>query len=372
MKPWLPNPKLLAAAALAAVLAGGLCWQRTALRTWYAVRQLAAADPEARDGCAERVAVLGEAALPAVLANLRSPDAQVCGNMAAALEALAGQGRADESPARAVVEGVAREFAHLSPAGQGCAVEVLTAVLQQEGPKILPGTVTGPAGDVLRAAAPQADLQYVVLTLAGALVERVPQGQWLAPCRALAEKGMTAEASQVRVAAVRLVLRGPLRQDVALLPKVVPLLRDPEPEVRRAALLALAPARDLVSEDDLLPLLHDDDAQVQVLCETALRSRGLHENHLLLARLISDESPRARLRVVQHLGQAADLEPTAWLRRLSHDAAPAVRAAAVRAAASYPHVDLADRLREMAAQDPSEDVRLTARHYLSKTAPSRP
>jgi len=145
-------------------------------------------------------------------------------------------------------------------------------------------------------------------------------------------------------------------------------LRDRSPVVRRAALVAVAPANEVVSEEDLIPLLHDDDAEVQRLCEAVLRSRGLSEEHLELARLISDSSPKARLRVLERLGRAQDLDPAAWLRRLSQDPSPAVRAAAVRAAAGYPKVDLSDRLREMANSDPSETVRQNAQHYLQVTA----
>ena len=44
----------------------------------------------------------------------------------------------------------------------------------------------------------------------------------------------------------------------------------------------------------------------------------------------------------------------------------AVRAAAVRAAGEHPHVDLADRLRELAANDPCDVVRWNARYYLQQ------
>ncbi len=68
--------------------------------------------------------------------------------------------------------------------------------------------------------------------------------------------------------------------------------------------------------------------------------------------------------MLQHLGRQGDLDPGVWLRRLSQDSAAAVRAAAVRAAGAYPQVDLSDRLREMAQQDPSETVRQNAQYYL--------
>jgi hypothetical protein len=92
----------------------------------------------------------------------------------------------------------------------------------------------------------------------------------------------------------------------------------------------------------------------------------LSENHILLARLISDERASARLEVFEHLQHASDLEPGVWLRRLSQDASPAVRAAAIRAAMSQTRVDLRPRILEMAQRDPSPTVRHMAQHYLSR------
>src|SRR5262249_46453454 len=142
---------------------------------------------------------------------------------------------------------------------------------------------------------------------------------------------------------------------------------DPDPEVRRAAVLALGSAQNVIGDDDLLPLLHDPDAQVQQLCEVALRSRGLQEEHLECARLISDPSPTARLQLLQRLRHATDLDVGVWLRRLSQDSSSAVRAAAVRAASQLAQLGLRDRLLEMSQQDPSPTVRQLAGHYLQRT-----
>src|SRR5207249_14769 len=145
------------------------------------------------------------------------------------------------------------------------------------------------------------ELRVSALQLAVALVERVPHGQWLEVCRALALSGLAAPEAATRVAAIQLVLRPPLRQENDVLARVVPLLKDSTAMVRKTALVALGPARELTSDDELLPLLHDPDEDVQNLCILALRSRGLQENHILLARLISDERPSARLKVLEHL-----------------------------------------------------------------------
>jgi hypothetical protein len=147
---------------------------------------------------------------------------------------------------------------------------------------------------------------------------------------------------------------------------VVPLLRDSRAEVRRAALLAVGLAEQVIADDDLLPLLHDADADVRRLCETALRGRGLPEAHLRLARLISAPGPEDRLQVLRHLQGTEDLDPGVWLRRLSQDPDAAVRFAAMAAASSDGQVDLSDRLREMRDRDPSPTVRQWAPYFLQR------
>jgi hypothetical protein len=162
-----------------------------------------------------------------------------------------------------------------------------------------------------------------------------------------------------------------MRREIEMHEHVVPLLNDPAPEVRQAAMLAVGPSSEVLATDDLLRWLHDPDADVRRLCEGALRSRGLHEDHVRLGRLMTDSRAGVRLQVVDCLRESSDLEPGVWLRRLSHDPAPAVRAAAVRAASEQTALDLTDRLEQMAENDPSPTVRQLARHYLDSPDPRR-
>ena len=90
----------------------------------------------------------------------------------------------------------------------------------------------------------------------------------------LAEHGLGCADFDVRALALRLFLQPPLNQDAELLARVVPFLKDAAAEVRRVALLAVGSNPDLVAEDDLLPLLHDADAEVCQFCEVALRAGG--------------------------------------------------------------------------------------------------
>jgi HEAT repeat protein len=145
---------------------------------------------------------------------------------------------------------------------------------------------------------------------------------------------------------------------------VVPLLRDSSVRVRESAMLAVGAQPNVVSTDDLLGWLHDGDAGVRALCEKALRSRGLQERHIRLGRLITDPSARVRLKLIDMLKRTTDLEPGVWLRRLSHDPVAAVRAAAVRAIQEQELATLADRIEQMAQNDPCPTVRQLAQYYL--------
>jgi hypothetical protein len=129
----------------------------------------------------------------------------------------------------------------------------------------------------------------------------------------------------------------------------------------------------MVLTDNLLPWLHDPNAEVRRLCEAALRGRGLTAQHVRLARLITHPHWSVRLETLDHLGESEDLDAGIWLRRLSQDPSPAVRVAAIRAACEDCLADLGDRLDQMARLDPSATVRQLAHHYRARrgTADSR-
>ena len=358
-------------AVVAISLVGGLAWcQRTPVLSWYYQRELMAADADSREYWAARVASLDDAAVPGLLQSLEEQDPTRCINAEAGLLALVKRWGLNDARTQGLADALQERFARFSPLGQVGAIQAMTALLRHDEAAAMPVPLTRAAGEIVHATRDRAELRGPALVLAGVLLDRGPEGPWLDACRLLAERGLADKQIRTRLAAVQLAARPALQSDSALVAKVAPLLRDKASTVRRAALVALAPANDVVSEDDLITLLHDPDAEVRKLCEAVLRSRGLSEDHLELARLISDSSPKARLRVLERLGRTHDLDPSAWLRRLSEDSSPAVRAAAVRAASAYPKVDLTDRLREMAKSDPSETVRQNAQHYLQAAASS--
>jgi HEAT repeat protein len=199
------------------------------------------------------------------------------------------------------------------------------------------------------------------LVWAANLIERDTSGELISASRTLTQKCLGDDTAGNRLQAIRLALR----PEIDLLEALVPLLSDPVAEVRRAAILALGPVPGVLNTDDLLRWLHDPDAGVRALCADALRSRGLKAEHIQLGRLMTDDRPEVRLQVVERLRTANDLDPGIWLRQLSHDSAPAVRAAAIRAATEQAVGSLRDRLEQMTQNDPCPSIRQLAQYYLT-------
>jgi HEAT repeat protein len=348
------------------VLASLAWWLRKPFLSWYYVRQLVHADKENQAACVKRVAELDQAVVPRLLSCLEYPEEQACENVTAALVCLVELWGPDDERAIAIVEDLNRNLPRYGRAGKQESLRIPAALLRLCLSRTPAPPLLEAASDLFTATAGDADLRRGSLILGAALVKHCPRGPVGQACRDLGLGGLKDSSPENRARAVNLLLRA---GDPALLAKVIPMLRDQAAEVRQAALTALGPAKDIIGDDDLLPLLHDADQGVRKLAEEALRSRGLPENHLVLARLISDDRPVQRLQVVHHLSQTEDLPVGIWLRRLSQDPAPAVRAAAVRAAYYQTKADLRDRLLEMAQEDPSPTVRQLAGYYISRQPP---
>jgi hypothetical protein len=354
--------------AIVCVCAGVAWWQREPMLAWNYLRQLNGAADEEFEACAQRIADLGEVAVPRLLDGLRDNDATVCARMQYPLVLMARKwGHADDRTAT-LVEQVRKRFERFSPAGQERAALLVTGILQNDGPKPLPPRVTKAAGELMIAADANAELRPFSLMLAAELLDCVQPGQFVDVARKMAGRGLDDDRPACKVAALHLLLRDPIRKDNELLERAIPLLRHAEPAVRKNAVLVLAGASELVREEAFLPLLHDDDAEVQFLAESALRKRGLSGDDIGIARMISDRDPAIRIRVLLNLRRVPDVNLDTLLRQLSHDPAKAVRAAAIRAAAEYPHIDLSQRLTQMAASDPCESIRMNAQYYVQQRA----
>jgi hypothetical protein len=366
MKAIFTNKKTWLIVVVLVTLTGVAWWQRQPVLAWYYVRQLSNANQENREAYTKKVTELDEAALPHLLDGMQNSDAIVCGNLQHALGLLTRKWGIEDSRSQSLLARLNTRFDSFSLAGQEKVVLLLAGVLQQNGPKPLPPSLTKNVSEILLSADKKIELRGASLLLAAEFVDCVQPGQWVEPCRGMAERGLKDERGNTRVAALQLLRREPMRKSKDLMEKTVPLLRDPEAAVRRAALVVLASESELVREEAFLPLLHDDDDQVQYLCEMALRKRGLRDDDIKLARMISDKNPLIRMRVLPYFHEMPDLNLGEWLRQLSQDPEPAVRAAAVRAVADHPQIDLSQRLREMAERDPSPAVRQNARYYLQQ------
>ncbi len=352
-------------AALLLVLLGGgtVAWtQRTPVLTWYYVRSLIEADETSREVWVRRVAWLGEAAVPSLLDSLARPEAAPCSNAYAALASLANQWGMDDPRTVNLASRLGQDFSRFSLAGRRQALE-LAAEWFRRAESAQHAETLAPAGRRLLSEAREGtepEVQQLALELASALLVRNQGTETVAAVRELTRACLRSDEPRCRVRAVQLALQ----PDVQLLEEVVPLLNDPEAEVRRAAMLTIGPASKFILEDALLPSLHDPDEEVRKLCENALISRGSTPENIHMGRLLTDPQPLKRLEVLGPLGRRSELDTGLWLRRLSYDANPAVRLAAIRAMSEQSPVDFKDRIDEMAQRDPSPTVSDVAQRYL--------
>ena len=351
------------------VLGGAAWWLHRPLLARYYVNQLAQATDVDLESCVANVIALDEVALPYLLTNLDCADKKVCDNSEYALVGLVGSWAEADPRSVPLLEQITARFQGMSPSGKHCALQLPVLLLKKTRAKQQPQSdVVRLAGSIFALAIKGTEPAVGALQLGAALLEHETPGRWLEQCRALARDGLKSGDDAVRVAAIQLICP-PLRQENEVLARVVPFLKDTSASVRKAALVVLSAVRDLVSDEGLLPSLHDADEEVQTMCELALRSRGLQESHIVLARYISAERPDARLQVFQHLREAPDLDPGIWLRRLCQYPRG-------RAGGGHPcrrcsaQADLRDCLTDMAEQDPSATVRWLAAYYLSRYQPA--
>lgn len=348
---------LLWVLVLGLVVGGVTWWQRSAILTWVYVQGLARAGNGDREAWIERVAGLDFEAVPSLCRCLEKQEPTACANARAALARLAeGWPPADTRHDR-LRACLTHEFPRLSTDGQCAVLGLHTAWLDQP---MSPAMTEGAVRLLAQAArAADKDVRGQAIALAAALVNQNLSAEQIAACRELIRTSLQDSEAVNRVEAARLAVhpRFELSREVA------PLLDDPAPEVRQMAMVAVGSAPDAVATDDLLRSLHDSDADVRRLCEAALRGRGLRPDDVAMGRLMTDACPSTRLQILNRLPRTG-LEPGVWLRRLSQDPNPAVRAGAIRASADYAQVDFTDRLEKMAQDDPSATVRQLAEHYL--------
>jgi hypothetical protein len=339
---------------------GGTWFCRERLLNWYYLRGLAQASESERDQWAERVASLGETAVPGLLACLAREDERTCANARAALERICACVPQDDPRWSSVTSRLAEVFPGLSAPGQRCLLALAAEWMRSSAP---PSPAMAAYAVQLLEAADQihdSKARALALELAAAVLAAELGDSASGPCRQLACACLRDGDSNTRDRAVHLALYPKLD----LLAEVAPLLHDSAVEVRRSVVLAVGSSRKAISDEQLALALHDADAEVRRLCEKALRGRGLTARHIQLARLITDSQPATRAKVLLYLSENSELDVAVWLHLLTHDPAEAVRLAAIRAAAEQGIGELYDRLEQMATHDSSPTVCQWASYYL--------
>jgi hypothetical protein len=350
------------------VVTAALVWiERMPLLASFYVHQLAKADEADNGVWVDRVAGLGEAALNDLLDCMNEPAPACCANARAALEKLTGEWGANDPRTLALAHRCCREFQHMSPAGQRNVLELAGGWFASGANDQAPTAGLLPPSSRLLAeavASREPEVQDSALRLCVILVRQAQGNEALSSARELVRACLGSEDAKVRARAVHMTVQ----PGMDLSEQVVPLLGDPVAEVRRAAILAVS-LDDAVLADDLLPSLHDSDVEVRTQCETILSNRGLTSQEIKLGWLLYHSDPLERIKVIKLLHDSPRLDPGVWLERLSRDASPAIRIAAVRVMIEEVISPPRERIIEMAQSDPSESVAWAARWYLERLPP---
>jgi HEAT repeat protein len=331
------------------------------------MRGLARADEANQAVWVGRVVGLDSAATPGLADLLGQDDPHACANAEAALAALCERWNADDPRRLDLTRRLIESFSRCSAPGQQNILR-LAAFWLNASPGASPSAAETQyaVARLLEEAARtgSSEAHAAALDLADKFLGDTSNPERLGACRELTQACVHDSDTENRIHAVRLALR----PGMDLQKPLVALLNDSAAEVRRAVLSAVGGSKDVIETEDLLRWLHDPDAEVRRLCELALRrGRGLSPEEVHLGRLITDSSARTRLRVLNYLGSRSEtgLYPEVWLRHLSHDAAPEVRFAAIRAIKDQGIGELSDRIDQMARNDPSPTVCEFAQRYLA-------
>jgi hypothetical protein len=322
------------------------------------------ADEAHREIWVNRVVHLDAASVGPLLQGLRRPDERACTNLCAALQQLFEQWSGEDERRRDLNDHLVEAFGAMSVEGR-CAVLTMVARWDVRDDRNHGQPTCSVRLLQIAVGCTDAKVPGCTLPVAENLLIHADAPETVNAVQQVIRACVQSDDPAIRIRAIHLAEQ-PAAKSLA---HVLPCLSDSVPEVRRAAMLALGTAESLITTDDLLRWLHDGDDGVRRLCEEALRSRGLRDDHVRLGRLLTDSHAEMRLRVLDLLRSAEDLEPGIWLRRLSHDPAPAVRAAAIRFAAESAPANLTDRLEQMAQNDPCTTVRQLAQYYLSAPWP---
>lgn len=273
-----------------------------------------------------------------------------------------------------LLESVRVGWARFSAAGRVAAIETATAMLDRLATE---GTTAGsweaaltPSHDILRGGL--TDTSPVVRLAAARSVghlwiwspgcgmtatEENRVGEWKSGFYDEAVKRLVDPDANVQLQAIACLGTLPLDEKAA---PAAARIGDPDFRVRLQVLTSFANRPRLLSEEAILPLLHDPVPDLAGLADRVLKARGLPPELIGLGRMVTHGRAEMRASAIPLLLARQDIDPVVWLLRLSEDEDESVRLKAVEAFAGRGAPEVVQRLREMAAADPSETVRTAA------------
>lgn len=189
-------------------------------------------------------------------------------------------------------------------------------------------------------------------------VERNTLAAWKGGMLQLVQPFLKDKEIPARLAAMRCLSTLPIDQAAA---PALELMKDKEPFVRAEVIRYFALRSGMISDEQLLGLLYDDQQVVRGSAELALKARGLSEVQISLGKMIVSTDPTIRVSVIGKLDESVDVDAGVWLARLVEDSDASVRLRAVEAIAKRKvSGDLIRRLQVISEKDSSDAVRKSA------------
>ncbi|HEY2512327.1 MAG TPA: HEAT repeat domain-containing protein [Polyangiaceae bacterium] len=304
------------------------------LKALYGALVRAARDPLLREPLQFGVISLGAAMAPALALGLLSPEASVRLLSCQCVGALA---------LPELTPQLERLLADRDDEVRTAAVEAVARVSREAAVPMIAGMLADPRETVSEAAASvlkQMDVELVSRAL-HRLTALSPRGHILAleimraspheSQRPTLLRDLRHSSPEVRRAAVAALARQPATD---ILADLVPMLEDPSVDVRREALVALGRCRS-VRARELLLLQVASDPETRTYAIRTLGELGDCAVAPLLSGMMERESPLARIAIIGALADLRDTAAEPLLVRALGDAEPEVRRAAVDALARF-------------------------------------
>ncbi len=350
------RPKLLAvialAAGLAAVVGAAVLWLRSDAVVHAAWRDtILAAPAEALPALLREFDAQPDVAIPLLVELLSSERPEVVAAVGRALHETLEDWRllpadeADRNIARLAVE-LASHVEELPPTGRQAAAELAKEMLlwPLDDKNIRTGDVLANCETILRSSKATGER---AIGIEHAIADRPPIPADL-KTPALAGGGLPETPAQLpplpavtpnATAQPPQSLLQPPGEFHAPLAIPLRLVEESPPPIERQSHNEVAgevPSQTLadLSELQLARLLHASNPQVAAAAEQELRTRGLGDRELTLARALRHPDPREREAFARALPQIAGIDPQFWLNQLAGDEDPQVRRAAINIVAS--------------------------------------